>query len=387
MIQAALDRVGTDPTPTRARLLAALVAAHDAALEWSNRRDLSIEALDVARQSGDDPTFVEVLEITLYNQASPDHRDQLVTDIERAVAIADRVNDPVLQARIRPPLIWARYQQADITGAEAVAAELEALTEQVGLPQQHFQHALVVTGGLLRAGRLDEADAANERALELGLAANTPEAFGAYGGYLYAIRLQQGRLDEIADLFIDAARDNPSIAVLRAAVAAMLTHLGRLDEANERLRAEAAADFDFPYDMTWLGSMSDLLDAAAATGNQTAARALVDRVAPFAAHLAETTAALLSGVIARPLARAATLLGDYDQAEEWFAMAHEIHARLHAPFWTALGQLDHADLCLARRADGDVERARELATTAAATAAEYGCAGLTKRAEELLAGL
>jgi hypothetical protein len=51
----------------------------------------------------------------------------------------------------------------------------------------------------------------------------------------------------------------------------------------------------------------------------------------------------------------------------------------------ALGQLDHADLCLARRADGDLERARELATTAAATAAEYGCAGLTRRAEALLA--
>ena len=387
VIQAALDRVGTDPTPTRARLLAALVAAHDAALEWPKRRDLSIEALDVARQSGDEPTFVEVLEITLYNQASPDHRDQLVADIERAVAVADRVNDPSLQARIRTPLVWACYQEADVAGAEAVTGEQEALTEQVGLPHQQFQHTLVVTGGLLRAGRLDKADAANERALERGLTANRPEAFGAYGGYLYAIRLQQGRLDEIADLFIEAARDNPSIAVLRAAVAAMLTHLGRLDEANERLLAESATDFDFPYDMTWLGSMSDLLDVAVATRNQTVARTLVDRVAPFAAHVVETAAALISGVIARPLARAATLLGDYEQAEEWFAIAHDIHERLEAPFWTALGQLDHADLCLARRADGDLDLARELISTATATAAEYGCAGLTRRADALLASL
>ncbi len=90
------------------------------------------------------------------------------------------------------------------------------------------------------------ADATNEHALEPGLTANAPEAFGAYGGFLYVIRLQQGRLDEIADPFIDAARDNPSIAVLRASVTAMLTHLGRVDEGNERLRAEASADFDFP---------------------------------------------------------------------------------------------------------------------------------------------
>jgi hypothetical protein len=46
--------------------------------------------------------------------------------------------------------------------------------------------------------------------------------------------------------------------------------------------------------------------------------------------------------------------------------AHAIRTRLQAPFWTALGQIDHADLCLTRRADADIERARELAQTAAA---------------------
>jgi hypothetical protein len=99
------------------------------------------------------------------------------------------------------------------------------------------------------------------------------------------------------------------------------------------------------------------------------------------------TSVLVVGAIARPLARVSTLLGDYTQAEAWFATAHDIHARLQAPFWTAIGQLDHANLCLARRADGDIERARQLGTTAAATATQYGCAGLTKRAAALLAGI
>jgi tetratricopeptide (TPR) repeat protein len=93
------------------------------------------------------------------------------------------------------------------------------------------------------------------------------------------------------------------------------------------------------------------------------------------------------GANARPLARAATALGRYEQAEQWFALAHDVHERLRAPFWIARGQLDHADLCLARRADGDIDRARELATTAAATATEYGCNGLTERAARLLATL
>ena len=57
------------------------------------------------------------------------------------------------------------------------------------------------------------------------------------------------------------------------------------------------------------------------------------------------------------------------------------------PTGSPAAQLDHADLCLARRADGDLERARQLVTTAAATAAEYGSAGLTRRADKLLADL
>jgi hypothetical protein len=133
-----------------------------------------------------------------------------------------------------------------------------------------------------------------------------------------------------------------------------------------------------------LNEMFDLLDAAATTESRDAARALVDRVQPFAAHVVSPAAVIIHGAIARPLARCATVLEQYDQAEEWFAIAHDIHARLQAPFYAALTQLDHADLCLARRAAGDLEHAREYATTAATTAAEFGCTGLTKRAAAIL---
>jgi class 3 adenylate cyclase/tetratricopeptide (TPR) repeat protein len=387
VIEAALDRIGNDATPNRARLLAARAGTHDGALQWQTRRELSLQAIDVARATGDEATFIEVADATLLVVSTPDRRDQVIDDLERMVAMADRIGDPVPRARLRFHMMWARYQQADIAGTDTVLTEIEGLAEMVGLPWERWQLALLVTGRLLLGGHSDQAETANNEALELGLAANAPDAFGAFGGILYVIRQHQGQLDEIADLLIDSARNNPSIAVLRAAVPAMLCELGRIDEAHERLTAEAAGDFDFPYDQTWLASMSNLADTAATTGDQKVAQTLLERLAPFAHHIVSPSAALVRGAIARPLARAATLLGDYDRAEEWFAIGHDIHARLDAPFWTARGQLDHADLCLARRADGDIERARELATTAAATAAEYGCAGLTKRAAMMVADM
>jgi class 3 adenylate cyclase/tetratricopeptide (TPR) repeat protein len=380
VLRAALDRIGTDPTPTRSQLLATLSGAHDAAAEWRERRDLALEAVDAARQAGDDATFVDVIDHTSTSLATPERRDQLLADIERALAISDRIGDPLLRSRIRYPMMWAQYQRANLAGADVALAEMETLTATVGLPEVHWQFTMFRTGRLLLAGHIDEAETVNERLLEIGTAGGITEALHTFGGLLYAIRSHQGRLDEIADVFLEFARDNPSVAALSSTVPLMLCELQRIEEARGRLADQFAAGFDYPYDAMWLVSMANLTDAAVTTADHAAARLLVERLAPFADHVISPAGVIVNGAVARPLARAAAFLGDYGRAEAWFAIAHDIHARLEAPFWTALGQLDHADLCLSRLGDGDAERARELTRTAAVTAVEYGFAGLTTRA-------
>jgi class 3 adenylate cyclase len=385
VIEGALNCIGSDPTPERPLLLAALSSVLDPALEWRNRKDLGLQAVDLAERSGNDRTYVEVIDLTHFPLATPDRRDQQQENIKSAVAMADRVGDPAQQAFIRVQMLWAMYQQADIRGADVVLAELEELTEMVGLPWHRWQYARVFTGRLLLSGRLDEAEATNERALELATQAGAATALAVFGGIFLQIRRYQGRVDdEIADILINAARDNPSISVIRASVASLLCELGRIEEARERLVAEEEAGFDVPWDGAWLSSMSHLVDTAVTTEERRAARTLIDRLEPFSNHVISPASVVVSGAIARPLARAATLLGDYGKAEHWFAIAHDIHSRLQAPYWTAMGQLDHADLCLARRNDGDVERARHLVNTAANSVWEYGCAGLMRRAEALL---
>jgi hypothetical protein len=210
---------------------------------------------------------------------------------------------------------------------------------------------------------------------------------GAYGGLLHAIRQHQGRLDELVDVLVEAARQNPDVPALRSAIPVMLCEAGRLDEAHEKLATEAAMGFDYPYNMTWVPALVNMADAAAPTRDTSAAAVLLERLAPFAKLIVSPSGVLALGAVARPLARVATLLGHYGQAEQWFAIAHDIHQRLQAPYWTARGELDHADLCLTRRAGNDLARARDLVTTAAATAAQYGCAGLTRRAETSLTSL
>ena len=138
VLRAALDAIGAEESSTRARLLAAYSEAHDAGLEWRERRDLALEAVDVARLAGDDTAFVEVVTNTFHSLATPEYRDQTIADVERAVAIADRLGDPYLRCIIRYPLLWARYQHADLAGARTAIDDMATLADQLGLPNERW---------------------------------------------------------------------------------------------------------------------------------------------------------------------------------------------------------------------------------------------------------
>jgi class 3 adenylate cyclase/tetratricopeptide (TPR) repeat protein len=385
VIRAALDRSGPARTPLRARLLAQLAVSFSTGDESRDRRELALQALEIAREVGDDGTLFDVIELCHQSLATPDRRDEHIQDVERAVMIADRAGDPIHRLRIRSSLMWVHYQRADAQGADATVHEMEMLTDTLGLRGWRFRTAEIVTGRLVVAGRVGEAEAANEQLLALEIAAGVPEAeaLATFGGLLFNIRQHQGRLNEIADRFVQAAEDRPELPALRSAVPVLLCELGRPDEAGAKL--EAAVDFDYPYDSLWITALTTVFDAAVDLRDAPVVATLLERLAPFVNQVVAPDGMIAFGAVARPLARAATLLGNYDAAERWFAIAHDIHRRLQVPYWTARGQLDHADFCLARRAEGDVERAHNLATDAAATAAEYGCAALSRRAADLLA--
>jgi tetratricopeptide (TPR) repeat protein len=387
VIAMALNTIGEDPTPTRARLLAALAETYDAAAQWRERREAALQAFDTARLASDDLTIVQVTASVHPALKTPDRQAEAIEALETAVRLADRTGDPILRAMARRRATWACYQQLDLERADRLIHELQELADDFGLPLMRFEYESLVAGRRLLAGAVEEAEAANAKLLEVGTAAGLPDTLVSWGGILYAITQHRGRLHEIAEFHLQAARDHPSVAALRSSVPAMLANVGRIDQARQHLADEAATAFDYPYDDLWLAAMANIADAAATVGDQPSARLLVDRLTPFAHHVTCPAGVLVLGAVARPLARAAALVGKHADAEQWFTLAHDIHRRLHAPYWEARGQHDHADLCLARGADGDAVRARNLATTAAATAAQYGCAGLATRAEILLAHL
>jgi len=247
-----------------------------------------------------------------------------------------------------------------------------------------WQAAIAVVGHETQVGHLVEAEQLAESTMTAGARAGVVEALAVYGAHLHDIRLEQGRREEIAQLFIDAAADNPTITSLRTVAIALCVEIGDLEEARRRYDAEVQTGFAYAQSTQWFSAMEGAVEGALALDDHDGVATLYERLLPYADRGVCSTATPTRPV-ARMLGCLATRLGRFDEAEEHFVMGVEYGERLRAVYWTARTLLDHADLCVARGAPGDDERARDFATRARAIAENLSNAALVARAEAIVA--
>ena len=386
VLKAALAAVGDTDNASKARLLAALVGVTDAR-DWILRRDLADEAMAIASDLSDQSTILDVFNRCYSPRAQAESLAQRLTETHEAAIMADRLGEPVARYRARYNLVHARMESGDLEEVDRRQTEMRDLVRQTGFPYYQWEQELFRSCRLLLSGDLADADTSNSAALEMGARLGAPEAMGAFGAVLFAIRLQQGRLNEIADLFTQAAADNPAIVTLRAAVVCMYCALGRLDEARVLFETDVVNEFvDFPNDNVWTTAMTLCADNGADLGHKEAAQVLYDRLRPFHDMVAFNNGTV-EGAISRSMGRLAHLLGRHEDAESLFQAALSMNERIRAPYWTARTKLDYADLLIDEAAIGDAEKDREMIAQAFDVAQEHGYGALERRAQGLLESL
>jgi class 3 adenylate cyclase/tetratricopeptide (TPR) repeat protein len=381
VLEAALARVDRN-TAIGARLLVALANEIDPD-EWERARDLALEAVSVARQSGDDATLLTVLNGTGTTLGQPDRIDERLARTEEAIELADRLGDRAASFQARYEHRHVLMELLRVEEADALREDLLRRAGELGLPFLRWQAEIIVGSREMDRGLLETAESHVEATMTLGTRTGIVEALATYGGQLHDIRLMQGRRREIAPLFIEAAIANPTIPSLRTAAIGLCFEVGDLAEARRRYDDEVASGFSYPRAAQWLGAMDGAVDGCVMLGDSAGAATLYERLLPYAdraIYQIATSTRPLAGL----LARLATQLGRFDEAEEHFEKAVGYGERLQAVYWTMRTLLDHADLCVARGAPGDDERARELATRARDTSREFGFAGLEARADAML---
>ncbi|HUA94921.1 MAG TPA: tetratricopeptide repeat protein, partial [Acidimicrobiales bacterium] len=380
VLEAALAAV--DDGVSRALLLLSLAEATDAR-EWERRKELADQALALSPDLPDPTVALDVLLNCYLFRIQPELSGARLVESGQALTMAERLTDPVLWFRACWFRVHACMEVADLVEVDLRIEQMAALAQRTGLLQCQWELLITRAGRALMAGDLAQAEALNDEALAAASRIG-PEALGAYGGVLFAIRRHQGRQGELVDLLATAASENPALPALKTVLAWTYCSLGRLDDARALFSDGLCAAFaDVPRDVTWTSTIALWQECAVALDDVAAIEALYGMLEPHSSLVAFNIGTA-SGALARSLGCLARRLGRPDEAEGHFHRALEIHERLQSPYWTAQTQLDLADLL--HEGDRHAE-VRGLSGQALETAQRFGFGSIERRADALVASL
>ena len=334
VLEAAVGAVAPGDSRTRARLLANLAGELVFSTENERREALAADALAMARRLDDGPTLAHVLahRVPTLLQTVP---AELFGCVDELAAVAARVGDPVLACLSAWWGSISRLTVCDTAGAAdqlAVAARLAAELRQ----PFHLWAAGFLRSNLSRVtGDLAAAEAQAHEAFEIGRAAQIPDASRVLGVNLLWVRHDQGRLAEVVDPLLRAsARESPP-ALASAALALVLSELGRHPQAREVIGSLAPDGFaGLPAASVWLYSLTLVATACARVGDLPRAAVLYERLRPYGGLVAQCGAGS-TATVDHHLGLLAGVLGRCAEAEGHFAAAQALNARMGAPTWTA----------------------------------------------------
>ena len=382
MLEQALAMTAGERTVMRVRLLARLCGA----LYYSPRRDrmlgLSGEATALAAELGDPEARALAAAARRRAFWAPAHLKQRLSDATELLTLGREAGDLELALQGHAWLVLDLLEHGD---SDAVDAQIEAFNEgaeRLRQPLYLWNAAVWRAMRALLAGRLVQADELAAEALATGSHGETVTAPQYYAIQLLAIRREQARMAELEQPAREMVSAAPSIAAWRAALATLLSDIGRTDEAREEFEAIAARDFgDIPNDGDWLIAITLLADCCAALGDARRAAQLYELLLPYReVSVVIGLGAVCLGSAARYLGRLAATTGRLGEAVVHFERALEGNTALRAPVCLAHTQLDYAELL-----GSDSPKAMEMIDAAAQSAEELGLPAVALRVAGLRA--
>ena len=369
LLEEALAGLGEDESQLRVRLLARLAGALRDEPSLEPRSSLSREAVAIARRLGDVDTIGYALVSLTTATWSPEIED-LVPYVDEIGRLAEQTGD------LERMFQWGWLQHiicmnlGDIAGAEELAEQHRALVQELKQQSQQWYSTVMRSLFPLLRGEFARAEQLADEAFQIGRRAQSWDAAFSHRTLLFAVRREQGRLEEVDQLMQDAIDDFPGYRSFRCLAALIDCELGREDAARTHFDELAAERFRaLPRDGEWVFNLSVLAEVATYLGDRPGARTLYDLLLPYAQRNATLTGEISIGSVSRYLGLLAAVLERWDDARHHFEEALEMNERMNAWLWLAHTQQDYGRLLLER---GEARRGRELTASALATYQELG---------------
>lgn len=301
-----------------------------------------------------------------------------VADLTRSAVEAARASGDAVDILLSlSQLRLAHLAAGDLESSDRAGREYEDLVGVVGIPRYRAGVEQRRAMRALLAGRFVEAEAHANEAVRLQ---PTTEFIEALAVQLFALRLEQGRLDEVRGA-VEAWAARDERAAWQIGLSTLLAESGDTTMAAEVLDKYTRSGFEsVPRDDLYFLSLGAAATTAVLTGDREAAGVLYELLSPHSARvIVAAEGALCWGSIHRLLGPLSAALGNTERASMHFEAAISVHERLGALPFLARDRLAYATEL--RAACGDRVRVENLARTGLALASQLGMRAVIERYE------
>src|SRR5829696_422461 len=379
VLTGALAALGDAAPGLRVRLLARrAVIAEDA----QDRRTRIDQAVQAARQLGDEGLLGEVLSARLFVLWAPDTAQERLVTATEIIELGVRTGEVRRELDGRMWRLVSLLEFGRMAEAEAELGRYERLAERLGQPEfLFFARSRRSTLAALR-GRFEEAERLTRTAYDLAVTAGLPDAPNVLGSQLAAIATARGGalVDEVLEL---QAFSDPFLL----GQAYVLLAAGRRAEARalfpDGLSGIDVARVPGPVRGLHLAAVAEV---AYQLGDADAARSVREELVHLADRfIVDTGAVICAGAVSRLLGLCTLTLDHPDGAVGWLRQAVASNRRIGAAPFVARAQAELATALRRRGHPGEAEEAGRLLAEAATAAAELGMLLLAQEIAELQA--
>jgi DNA-binding SARP family transcriptional activator/tetratricopeptide (TPR) repeat protein len=369
--------------PPDGALRARVLAQRAMQLYWTRERGsgtaLSAKAVEMARAAGDPATLLYTLAARHAAVWGPDAVDEQLAVADEVVHLAESSGDRErglvgLGWRLNDLLVLGNRAAVDDAVDTCVRWAVELRQPAYSWYATHCRAMLA-----LLDGRFAEVEDLITKALAFNPQVHDQGASQSWAIQMYALRGEQGRLEELEPVLTAAVELYGAVPAWRGALAWLYAETGH--EAECRAEFERLAEDHFrglPRDGIWLTGIAYATRVCAYLRDAERAAILHEQLRPYAGINVVTGLGIsYLGSVELHLGLAAATAARWDEADRHFNSARAMHARLRSPPWSAHAEHEQARMLMARgRAD---DRARDLLASAQATAQARGMTRLLER--------
>jgi class 3 adenylate cyclase/tetratricopeptide (TPR) repeat protein len=377
LLEDALELLPVEDSELRSRVLAALSLELYFTPQQMRGLAVSAEAIAMARRVGDDDALAFALANAHTALHDPGHLDARLTVSTELVGVSERAGNPELAYIGHVHRACDLLELSRVDDARRSARAASEIVEDLGQPMQRYFVIWLQSTLALLEGRFDDAQRLSDEALEIGIAADHPDAFVVWGTQALILGWQRGEVAHLVEPAQQLLEQFPDLTAWPAAVALTEVLAGLHDEARARLRTYTA-DLDvLDFGAIWVPALVALAEVCRIVDAPECAAPIYERLVPYAQTLCVVSLNLSEmGPVSRTLGVLASLMGDYSRAELHFSDALATSERIGAPPHVARTSADYARMLLSRGAGGDHEGAQALLKRARSIAERIGQGGV-----------